>query len=213
MALSAIQVLFIIPFNAYFMWSDARTLRPWPGWADIHGQWSDIPTSPGVSWRSDPTAEPRRWIAVIVAFIYFIIMESGKISRTKFRRGLVWMMRCGAKYAPADIALRMSTLADFVTVSRRSEQALSQSMSQPGATGDFHLTAPTDNSVEMAWASDNLEPQPEASSSASPPALPKPVHLPSLRSASNGGDEWTPESLYGGGKRGHSPRISLAEGS
>jgi len=195
MAISSMQVLSVIPFSAYFMWSDARTLGPWPGWANIHAQWSDIPTVSEVAWRSDPTAEASRWLAVITAFIYFILMESGKKS-TKFHRGLVWMMKCGTRYAPTDIALRMSTLADFLTVSQRSEQAPWSSMSQ---LGDFHPAVPTDNLTEMALASDNLEPQPdEPSSSASLPALPKLAHLASLRSASN---EWTAESLYGSGKR------------
>jgi Pheromone A receptor len=202
MAISVIQVLFIIPFSAYFMWSYSRTLRPWPGWADTHRQWSDIPTVPGVSWRADPSAEPSRWLAVITAFVYFIFMESGKNSWTNFRRGLVWMTRCGARYAPANIALRMSTLGDFLTVSQRSEQVHFQSMPQLSATGNFHPTAPTDNLAEMALASDKLEPQPEASSSE--PALPVPAHLPSLRGASNGGDEWTSDSLYRGKKMGHS---------
>ena len=203
MAISTLQALMIITFNAYFMWSDAQTLRPWPGWADIHAQWSDIPTSTGASWRSNPTAEPRRWLAIITAFIYLIFMESGKKPQIGFRLALFWMRKGDARQAPADIALRMSSLPDHLTVSQRSEQGPLHSIPSPDTTGAFHRAASMNNPVEMALALDNLEPQAEQvpSSSVSPPAPPKPVHLPSLLSASNGADEWMPEFLYQSGKK------------
>jgi hypothetical protein len=192
MAVSVTQML-TIPLSAYFIWSDALALSPWPGWAKIHAQFSDIQTI-SVIWTTDPSAELRRWSAIITAMIYFALIGLGKDGWMKYRRMFDWMIRGRGRPAPANVSLRASILPYFLTISLGSRPGPSQSILQPLAIGDFRPAVPPENA--MGLAPDSLEPNPGASGPASQLALPKPTHPPSSRSALNGADEWTPELLY-----------------
>jgi pheromone a factor receptor len=75
--LSAIDIIVTIPFNIWFFttWSQSP-LAPWPGWAIVHSDWSQISFFTNAELRGAPKlfyqVEITRWMSVIYGFVFFV---------------------------------------------------------------------------------------------------------------------------------------------
>ncbi|KAF8468714.1 STE3-domain-containing protein [Russula ochroleuca] len=90
MALSATEILGTIPLGTYFIVSNAKGVRPWESWAEMHRHYSKVIQVPSIVWENDPYLAGGlgvfRWSMVASAFVFFAFFGFADEARQHYRR-------------------------------------------------------------------------------------------------------------------------------